>query len=399
MSAKSETVMGVGYYRDSGGSFFTYETLVKELSAGGENTPNYHSSGRPKPLPINDYSLYLREIQPGRVRERSLYEIIPGTGTPTWSESSADNTLFVYDSELGNEAFRRNSGKILDKMKGMKVNVAQASAEASQTANLLANTARRITLGYTSLRKGDFVGVGQALKTTVRPSTISRWTARHRKNPDAATSSAWLELQYGWKPLLQDTYGAAETIARERLGRPVFHTVKAHTKLNSKTLIETSSNSPGSYSYSSITGRTDAFCKHSVTYVITNDALALSSSLGLTDPALLAWELLPYSFVVDWFLPVGDWLSRASATAGLTFHSGYYSQKTVSSGTDSNVQVTVIPPLSASYNREGATEKRVYFSRSRMVNFPINPLPEFQKPFSFTRLANSLALLNTAFRR
>jgi hypothetical protein len=31
-------------------------------------------------------------------------------------------------------------------------------------------------------------------------------------------------------------------------------------------------------------------------------------SFGLLNPAAVAWELLPFSFVVDWFLPVGRYL-------------------------------------------------------------------------------------------
>jgi len=30
--------------------------------------------------------------------------------------------------------------------------------------------------------------------------------------------------------------------------------------------------------------------------------------LGLSRPLTSAWELVPYSFVIDWFVGVGDWL-------------------------------------------------------------------------------------------
>jgi hypothetical protein len=32
---------------------------------------------------------------------------------------------------------------------------------------------------------------------------------------------------------------------------------------------------------------------------------------GIADPASLLWELTPYSFVLDWWVPVGDYLSAA----------------------------------------------------------------------------------------
>lgn len=34
-----------------------------------------------------------------------------------------------------------------------------------------------------------------------------------------------------------------------------------------------------------------------------------ASSLGLDNPALIAWELTPLSFVFDWFINVGDYLT------------------------------------------------------------------------------------------
>jgi hypothetical protein len=40
--------------------------------------------------------------------------------------------------------------------------------------------------------------------------------------------------------------------------------------------------------------------------------------LGLTNPALVAWELVPFSFVFDWFIQVGDWLTGLTALQGVT---------------------------------------------------------------------------------
>lgn len=48
-----------------------------------------------------------------------------------------------------------------------------------------------------------------------------------------------------------------------------------------------------------------------------NPGLRQLNGLGLLNPALLWWELLPYSFVVDWFLPVGDVLTSLTAGIGM----------------------------------------------------------------------------------
>jgi hypothetical protein len=46
-------------------------------------------------------------------------------------------------------------------------------------------------------------------------------------------------------------------------------------------------------------------------------------TLGLLNPLSLAWELLPYSFVIDWFLPIGDYLAATTASAGMTWVNGW----------------------------------------------------------------------------
>lgn len=51
-----------------------------------------------------------------------------------------------------------------------------------------------------------------------------------------------------------------------------------------------------------------------------------ASSLGLDNPALIAWELTPLSFVFDWFINVGDFLTGLTPR-GVAFVSGSISTK------------------------------------------------------------------------
>jgi len=50
--------------------------------------------------------------------------------------------------------------------------------------------------------------------------------------------------------------------------------------------------------------------------------LASLKQFGLANPLSIAWELVPWSFVVDWVLPVGEFLDACTATFGLTFKDG-----------------------------------------------------------------------------
>lgn len=53
-----------------------------------------------------------------------------------------------------------------------------------------------------------------------------------------------------------------------------------------------------------------------------NPNVLLASNLGLTNPAMVAWDLVPFSFVVDWFLPVGKFLNSFDSHYGFSLKHG-----------------------------------------------------------------------------
>lgn len=46
---------------------------------------------------------------------------------------------------------------------------------------------------------------------------------------------------------------------------------------------------------------------------------------GFVNLAEVAWELVPLSFVVDWFVPIGDWMASLSSLVGLSITDAGYS--------------------------------------------------------------------------
>jgi hypothetical protein len=43
------------------------------------------------------------------------------------------------------------------------------------------------------------------------------------------------------------------------------------------------------------------------------EEMSVARQLGMLDPASVVWEIVPYSFVVDWFVPFGTYLSNLNA--------------------------------------------------------------------------------------
>jgi hypothetical protein len=114
----------------------------------------------------------------------------------------------------------------------------------------------------------------------------------------------------------------------------------------------------------------------------------------------LAWEVLPYSFVVDWFLPIGPYLETLSSWDGLVFLDGFETQFTrkningvISASfaypAGGNYQTTV----QGDYQAEG-----IQLNRIKLTTFPAATFPTFKNPFSTGHALNAIALLRTAHR-
>lgn len=63
--------------------------------------------------------------------------------------------------------------------------------------------------------------------------------------------------------------------------------------------------------------------KQGATFTLENKNLFLANRLGLVNPAAVAWELVPFSFVVDWFTNFGGYLDGFTDLVGLSYTDAY----------------------------------------------------------------------------
>lgn len=301
-------------------------------------------------------------------------------------------------SSTKDAAINRNKMKILLKLKDQKINLAQAFAERAQTADLLVSSAMRITGAFHSVRRGNFRAAAEHLGVVLPQRKQKRMNRRWFSSQTSSLGDNWLELQYGWLPLLSDCYGAAEHLARRNFGIEPME-VEATTVLSQNVSKRAWS---GNVSYpGTVKQETDVFwqVKHLIRYTVTSSGARELSQLGITNPAVIAWELIPYSFVVDWFLPIGNWLSTWDATLGLAFRDGL---QTVFQ----RVDVTCNKVGRNSNGVNGGTDcvlygsrSEVYCRREKLLAFPSPVFPSFKSPFSGAHIANALALLSSTFLR
>lgn len=295
-------------------------------------------------------------------------------------------------------ARNRCISKILEKLKDQKVNLAQVFAERIKTADMIALNATRIANAFLSLKKGNIKGACDVLDIGLPTRKLREFNKRYAKYQSRAAAQAFLEIQYGWRPLLQDIYGAAEFLAAKQ-SHEVRNVVRSRIKIDSNRDDQQKVGLEWTAHADVVTFRERRYeVSMSVWFSTSNGLLATAGEAGLLNPLYLAWELLPYSFVVDWFLPVGKYLNSLDATLGLEFEKGsfteYWEAKqkrlTVASSRDA------VSGRVYDINIKG-TCRQVCCFRTPLLRFPRPVAPAFKNPLSFEHAANAIALLTTAF--
>jgi hypothetical protein len=162
-----------------------------------------------------------------------------------------------------------------------------------------------------------------------------------------------------------------------------------HAKLRKKALPRSNSDQFKLTGQSIVEGRFKAVVTH-----INEAAL-----VGLTDPASLIWEKLPYSFVADWILPVGDYLSASALSRAIqgTYTYTRFSRVKV----DGAVYVGSDPRRFVTFGVEPWVHDDVWLDRVVTSSLEV-PFPVFKgrdKIASWTHAINSIALLINAFPR
>jgi hypothetical protein len=120
-----------------------------------------------------------------------------------------------------------------------------------------------------------------------------------------ASANLWLEYHFGWEPLVKDIYQAVQVLA----SNPPPVKVKATGRYLDSVQDPRNSGYPIWMQY-------EAKALVQAEVYVSNANLALANQLGIINPATVAWELVPFSFVVDWFIPIGKFLDSWTQMLG-----------------------------------------------------------------------------------
>lgn len=364
--------------------------IVKEVTDYYRDDRNGVRRKRPKgwldPLP------YIRVIEYRPVTLDVVGHFQRSTGYPATTDitGSINCSGYVYRSPpLAPDTLeQRCLTKARLALKGQNVNYSQAWAERKLTSDLVS---------------GNLSKLGDVVDTVVQQNV--RKIKRLGKSIVGTSLffETWLEYQYGWKPLLSDIYGAVADLSDKEELRDArgYVTVEGKASWRDRSVRVVNTDFDGGTVAISL-GYDDFFGgKCGLTFEHSNPAFSTAAQLGLTNPLALAWELLPYSFVIDWLLPVGDFFNQLDASIGWKFRSGYYSEIVKTQRSYLGSKVSGYGPGDTGYlnvlngpNTQTVVSRKVYGSEPVAVI----PVPKtFEQGFSPTHVANGIALFMQKF--
>jgi len=185
--------------------------------------------------------------------------------------------------------------KIREEIMSGKAQLAVDLVELRKTKSMMADAAAGLWHAYRDLR------AGRPFHTFVREMKKTGFRSY--------AGNKWLEYIYGWAPTVSGAFETADLLSQElQQGTTVLGKVRA--KLERK-LTRTNSY-----------GLEDVYCvaraKGYYQYTIKDAKLLRLTQLGFTNPLSVAWELMPWSFVLDWFVDVGGYINRMDFALGLS---------------------------------------------------------------------------------
>lgn len=276
--------------------------------------------------------------------------------------------------------------KLVDKIKNQKYHLAMILAERGQTldvAKAILQRLQRVVAWRRNLGANLGKGLGHYLKKGVFDDVLA--------------------VNFGIRPLAEDLLNIVEDAKRLDPDLAVM-AFRSLARLNVRRTINLAG---AAHNFEGV-----VTLRKNLRYRMVNPFARLLDELGLLNVAETAWEAAPWSFVVDWVIPISDWLSSISAKANVEFQKGTETLSIVGRITSCATVGSISPvadltPLSYLAEGEDRYEETLAWDldgdlkvidRILLSNPEEDPIPfdligsiHFPK-FSITRMINSIAL-------
>jgi hypothetical protein len=282
--------------------------------------------------------------------------------------------------------------RLNDQVRG-SLDLSIALAEMGKTKEMIANCHKVETYAQRLRPPGGFpVPSGPARRI---------WNAANQAS--LAAANGYLCWKYGWKQLLSDVFNAADESARFTMNQLARFSASAKsTEARGSTYVTSVDGVPGVPL--KIEGTAQLKAKYQIVLALPPSAFDIARWTSL-NPVSLAWELIPYSFVIDWFVDIGSTLRnfetacyyntqfRSGFVSTLSIHElemklagGYYETQDAFGGKDKL------------HGLEGSSTV-IDFNRTVLSSYPTPSLPKFKVDLGSSQLTSAASLLRQLLRR
>lgn len=328
------------------------------------------------PLPFNLVLLYFVDFKG--------YYLDGGTTVPRGISNVYSWAPLEYlgDSDLG-RAVNKARESFLNSMHDVAQN-ANNVKEINQNVSAVTSKVKALATAVSAIKKGNVTGAAKALGVKLSGTQKQKIIKRLKQPADA-----WLELHFGWVPLVQDIGNSIENIQG---------TGKAPT--GSTSIRVTGRGGSGGSNYQDTTAaywwpsHNESLwicgCRCAAKVKVENPNSALANQMGFVNPLSVAWEAVPFSFVVDWFTNVGQCLSAMTDFVGYSVEESYTTTFRRTTTRWQSYTTADAGPLSGSYSDIKTCQ--VHVTREQGIAGPTLRIKPF-KGFSIERGATAVSLL------
>jgi hypothetical protein len=214
--------------------------------------------------------------------------------------------MYAIDGALEQDALDKAWAKFVEEV-GSQASFGATLAEMGQAIDMISARALQLLRFMRALHRLDFHSAAGYLRLNSNEAIYGAGKTMKKKwNQTHNMGDVWLEVHFGWAPLASDIYNGCNILQQPI--RPKSVTAGASASSFSRT-----GSQPNITSFI----QTKVAVRYRADVKAENENLNMLSRLGVINPVALVWEIIPFSFVVDWFVNVGAFINSYSDLAGI----------------------------------------------------------------------------------
>lgn len=320
-------------------------------------------------------------IQKGQRYKQMVLDVQGSTVSIRWVNQPID----LPDISIAQQSYSMSLATIEARQKAYTKGQVLANVmmlETGKTLDMLRSRCMQLVTAIKFVKRRDFRNAARTLQYNgADVLKRKRWKKSWQDN--------WLEYRYGWMPLIMDCEKYIDRICKGTGWGTVIGKGKSEFDSSSSSLLY-----PAGRSEKHVRGTARARAVGTIQHAALNEVAAS----GILQLGQTVWEIIPYSFVLDWFLPVGDWVASLSPPYGWVPLGGSisYSKHLVAYSTYTNKRVGT-PSWYSEFQPVHLQMTRFQYDRTAVFP-PAVALPPWNMDLSIFRVIDAIGLLANQFK-